>query len=182
MGTNFYEFKDGVEGRHIGKRSAAGLYCHDCGVTLCARAYDRWEKKEVEGEEAVHQGDSFWYDACPKCGNPSTEKVDDKHTLNGFRFHTVIPSPVKKPNVPPLEKDVSTAAMVELGFANSKELGNQTGIGSTSSFTWAMKPDKLDEIQTVVDEYGRQMSLEEFKKELTYCKIKFYHSIGMEFS
>lgn len=48
MSTNFYwktlpkEFKgkDNSEESpyiHIGKRSGAGLYCKDCGVTLCTR-------------------------------------------------------------------------------------------------------------------------------------------------
>ena len=41
---------------HIGKRSAAGLYCWDCNLTLCK-----------EGEERIHY-DSQWHDACPQCG------------------------------------------------------------------------------------------------------------------
>ena len=38
MGTNFYiidKDQEYSEGRHIGKRSAAGWYCWDCGTTLC---------------------------------------------------------------------------------------------------------------------------------------------------
>jgi hypothetical protein len=53
MGTNFYTIDD----IHIGKRSAAGLYCFDCEVTLCKN-----------GEDAIHQGSSGWYNTCPKCG------------------------------------------------------------------------------------------------------------------
>lgn len=49
MGTNFYT----QTGQHVGKRSAAGMYCWDCGVTLC--------------QGRVHYGDPF-YDGCPKCG------------------------------------------------------------------------------------------------------------------
>jgi len=41
---------------HIGKRSAAGPYCWDCGVTLCK-----------DGEARVHH-DSKWHDECPVCG------------------------------------------------------------------------------------------------------------------
>jgi len=41
---------------HIGKRSAAGLYCWDCRVTLCRG-----------GEACIHWGDGF-YGACPGCG------------------------------------------------------------------------------------------------------------------
>lgn len=53
MGTNFYK----MDGTHIGKRSAAGMYCFDCNVTLCAR-----------GPNAVHEGRSNWHDQCPECG------------------------------------------------------------------------------------------------------------------
>ena len=57
MGTNFY-FKRKREEIHIGKRSAAGLYCWDCGITLCKN-----------GEEAIHYDASAdkWYKQCPKC-------------------------------------------------------------------------------------------------------------------
>jgi len=61
MGTNFYWIKDSEDPMdprvHIGKRSAAGLYCWDCGVTLCK-----------EGVSAIHSSDSNWYEKCPKCG------------------------------------------------------------------------------------------------------------------
>jgi len=63
MGTNFYT----VKGKHIGKRSAAGMYCWDCGKTLC-----------IEGEAFVHYTYKYgiyleeeevkWFDECPKCG------------------------------------------------------------------------------------------------------------------
>ena len=52
MGTNFYDAK----GNHIGKRSAAGLYCWDCEITLCKL-----------GKEWIHH-DFDWYKICPECG------------------------------------------------------------------------------------------------------------------
>lgn len=52
MGTNFYTLGD----KHIGKRSAAGLYCWDCGITLCR-----------DGVGGIHQSRSEWLDHCPKC-------------------------------------------------------------------------------------------------------------------
>lgn len=60
MGTNFYFI--GHRGSwnpeyHIGKRSASGDYCWDCGVTLCK-----------SGESNVHKVKSVWYEQCPKCG------------------------------------------------------------------------------------------------------------------
>ena len=63
MGTNFYALK----GQHLGRRSAAGLYCWSCGVSL-----------RIGGESLVHssRADPFnaevhreeWYDKCPICG------------------------------------------------------------------------------------------------------------------
>lgn len=75
MGTNFYwlrakkcvescPYESAEEERgtfdfeeHIGKRSAAGLYCWDCRATLCEG-----------GESAIHSGYSRMLNHCPKCG------------------------------------------------------------------------------------------------------------------
>jgi hypothetical protein len=60
MGTNFYT----MDGEHIGKRSAAGYYCFDCGITLCK-----------QGNGGIHMGKSEWFDSCPFCGKePKVEK------------------------------------------------------------------------------------------------------------
>ena len=71
MGTNFYlanrpKQMDHMDTRyHIGKRSAAGMYCWDCEVSLC-----------VGGKHNVHQGFDNWHKACPRCGKePTKEKV-----------------------------------------------------------------------------------------------------------
>ncbi len=67
VGTNFYwikqpeEFKNNDILIHIGKRSAAGHYCIDCGVTFCK-----------DGIQDIHSGDSEWYDKCPICGGEGT--------------------------------------------------------------------------------------------------------------
>jgi hypothetical protein len=53
MGCNFYT----MSGKHIGKRSAAGLYCWDCEITLCKG-----------GKDNVHHSGYEWYDKCPACG------------------------------------------------------------------------------------------------------------------
>ena len=53
MSCNFYTIK----GTHIGKRSAAGLYCWDCNITL-----------NKDGNDGVHEYKSLWYIVCPKCG------------------------------------------------------------------------------------------------------------------
>jgi hypothetical protein len=64
MGTNFYwadaksmELDTMDPAWHIGKRSAAGPYCWDCGITLCKT-----------GNEGVHKSKSTFYNECPKCG------------------------------------------------------------------------------------------------------------------
>lgn len=48
---------------HIGKRSAAGLYCWDCQMTLC-----------IGGITAVHKSGKDWYEACPKCRQKPKER------------------------------------------------------------------------------------------------------------
>lgn len=63
MGTNYYiTGNEELDMQHIGKRSAAGLYCWDCGVTL-----------HKEGTSRLHYT-SNWHTACPRCGN---EYVDE---------------------------------------------------------------------------------------------------------
>lgn len=69
MGTNLYwntteacirkgEFVDTHEEQsHIGKRSAAGLYCWDCELTLCRG-----------GNDAIHFNTHSWSDCCLECG------------------------------------------------------------------------------------------------------------------
>lgn len=70
MGTNFYlrgwKSKDSMDPTyHIGKRSAAGVYCWDCGVTLCAG-----------GINGVHYSKYVWLKSCPKCGGkPGKESL-----------------------------------------------------------------------------------------------------------
>jgi hypothetical protein len=81
VGTNFYV--RGWKGRdhmdpqfHIGKRSAAGLWCWDCGVTLCKDGPTR-----VHHDKCPHN-DPFcncrWHKSCPECGKkPVKEGLGD---------------------------------------------------------------------------------------------------------
>ncbi len=71
MGTNFY-FLDGT---HAGKRSAAGLYCFDCDITL-----HKLDKDKVHYccSHTDPMCDCEWYDACPKCGaKPLKESLNN---------------------------------------------------------------------------------------------------------
>lgn len=73
MGTNFYT----LDGRHIGKRSAAGRYCWDCGITLC--------------KGRVHYGDGF-HDACPQCGAaPLKESIETSSAGRELGFNNAPP-------------------------------------------------------------------------------------------
>ena len=47
---------------HIGKRSAAGKWCHDCDVSLCKG-----------GRFAVHNSMSNWDDRCMGCGKHTSD-------------------------------------------------------------------------------------------------------------
>lgn len=79
MGTNFYTLKSHVTGesRHIGKRSAAGLYCWDCKVTLC--------------KGRVHYGEEY-HDTCPRCGQERTsENLDDSAAGRELGFNKSAP-------------------------------------------------------------------------------------------
>ena len=80
MGTNFYVkgHQNNDEPRyHIGKRSAAGLYCWDCNATLC-----------VGGVIAIHKGEAVWADACPLCGKtPEKENLADSSSGRELGFN-----------------------------------------------------------------------------------------------
>lgn len=56
-------------GKHIGKRSAAGLYCTSCGTTLSRYGTQFIHSCEYQGE----------YDSCPICG----EKRDKDSGITG---------------------------------------------------------------------------------------------------
>ena len=58
---------------HLGKRSAAGLYCFDCNVTL-----------HKGGIEQVHKGGE-WYKKCPSCGK-APQKENLKNSTAGIEL------------------------------------------------------------------------------------------------
>ena len=163
MGTNFYwkalivreAVKQRLQGEeatetddmdprfHIGKRSAAGLYCWDCNQTLCAA-----------GVTKIHYTPSKWLKCCPKCG---ARRQPESLTS---------PGPVG----------------VELGFAKPR-IQRPQGVRGCSSFTWAQDPcdfirlaRKLgdDNPEAIADEYGREMSVRDFRQMLkANCPVRF---------
>lgn len=67
MGTNYYVAPPCEHrGQHIGKRSAAGPYCWDCGITLSRSGNP-------------HDG-SGMLDTCPRCGQSPTKETLDSST------------------------------------------------------------------------------------------------------
>jgi hypothetical protein len=147
MGTNFYT----LNRKHIGKRSAAGLYCFDCHVSL-----------RIGGESLVHssKADPFdreahqkeWYSVCPICGQAPKDE-DWNHSSAGR----------------------------ELGF-NKEPYAAKEDVASCSSFTWAVPESEIRRLWFVKDEYGRRFTIQEFNKILEECPIRFYDSIGVDFS
>lgn len=154
MGTNFYFGKK--EEIHIGKRSAAGFYCWDCGVTLCNSGFATWKNKTYYGTDAVHTSGDGWLDSCPICG----KKIGEETLSN-------------------------SSAGRELGFNESKP-EQKTGVKSCGSFTWAISPKEFQTYfrnrRHIYDEYGRKYSKQEFIDILKECPIKFYGHVGVEFS
>jgi len=74
MGTNFYTLKD----KHIGKRSAAGIYCWDCGISLCKA-----------GNEGIHQSESEFFKKCPLCkGEKGKETLENSSAGRELGFKT----------------------------------------------------------------------------------------------
>jgi len=102
MGTNFYwkkehspcsqcgrsEPEEMEYGNHIGKRSAAGLYCWECKVTLCKKG-----ESQVHMGNSLEDGDKEWYTSCPKCGRKPEESKDWKTSAGlelGFSKYTEV--------------------------------------------------------------------------------------------
>ena len=73
MGTNFYwvghRRGESVQ-EHIGKRSAAGRYCYDCGSTF-----------NQDGTQSVHGNGSRrgWSEVCPCCGKSPEKDKEQYH-------------------------------------------------------------------------------------------------------
>ena len=191
MGTNFY-----IKGSpktanlddpkwHIGKRSAAGLYCFDCGVTLCE-----------QGEKFVHLT-HYLVDKDDETKKPLELKyIFTKAPRNDWLDVTWLDQcPICKRK--PIDEDITeSSAGRELGF--NKEPQVLSGIRSCSSFSWAMPRDevvsRVEEISgvealkegsvkhSIVNEYGDPFTLSEFFTIISGCPIQCFNSLGVHFS
>ncbi len=112
------------------------------------------------GNDFIHKSHSRVLEACPRCGKKPAPKT-------GF----------------------NQAAAVELGFADAADRP-PIGVGSTSSFSWAMDPAEAHricaaalDVTIVEDEYGDRLTGRQFLRMLEcQCGVEFTHSVGRHFS
>lgn len=97
MGTNYYArlltTEDDVI--HIGKRSAAGLYCRKCGMSLTNIAETNYPYRKLYGTDAVHYtslecddigGEPTRLDNCPLCGGTLDKDDGNISSVCSFTF------------------------------------------------------------------------------------------------
>lgn len=162
MGTNFY------------------LMAQEAACPECKRPYDK--PKKVEGEHVGKRSAAGYY--CWDCNRTLNKGGLAGVHQSGFGFWDACPNCGKKR---PDEDITAGAAGRELGFNKSPPQKKQ-GVASCSSFTWAIQPSELDKLDSkslalvIVDEYGHEFTLAEFKQVLTECPIQYLDSIGRDFS
>jgi hypothetical protein len=158
MGTNFYVSNS--EKTHIGKRSAAGLYCWECGVSLCK-----------EGEERVHYGTGNpkeWHEVCPKCGKKETkESLEESTTGRELGFNKSKP-----------KKKIGVSSCSSFCWAIKQHI--LTDIVESAVLPLE-KYFSEEQSKVIKDEYGNYFTLKEFNQILDECPIQFTNLIGREF-
>lgn len=140
---------------HIGKRSAAGLYCWDCGVTNNPYGTQNVHHRPPEVMRRLIGGDdhpSHRLSHCPMCGKAFV-----------------------------LPEKAHNTGLQELGF--DQELSPRSGISSCCSFTWTslIHKRRLQELsvshpeaEVVVDEYGDRFTAQAFlEEELGWVAMEF---------
>lgn len=180
MGTNFYWIRndegqipggiplEGHEERdhfkiHIGKRSAAGLYCWDCGIPLVKPVFRRSGYGMIYvSADAVHDSRNPSTTECPMC--------------YGSVQH------------PAAVTDRGHPAGVELGFAAPLQ-SRPSGVSGASSFSWAQEPSRVlsiiaraPDLEIVIDEYGDKYTGLSFSEIVRFSPLWFTDSIGTCFS
>lgn len=164
MGTNFYLVHQPscLETNHIGKRSAAGLYCWDCGETLCKG-----------GTENVHEGGE-WYDKCPKCGKePEKEKLEKSSAGRELGFNK---------SKPQKKSGVKSCSSFSWGIHPTRVADALLEL-KTMGYACSQCGTRFDSpVQLVRDEYGGLLTSKEFWEIIEECPIIFLDSIGRDFS
>lgn len=143
---------------HIGKRSAAGYYCWDCGVTLCA-----------DGEDRVHYN-SNWLDACPKCGK--TKSDEGWESAVGRELGFAKNKPAAKTGV---------ASCCSFSWAIEPDALRTWMRDAQAICPECTRPHENPD-HIIKDEYGRLFTPAEFEEILEECPIQYTTMIGREFS
>lgn len=162
MGTNFYWVDPDKIG--VSRQFDSSEARHHIGKRSAA-GWFCWDCNIplVQGGDIhlVHTSREAQTEVCPKCGQGK-----------------------------PVVKFEELASAVELGFAPPHKGRKTTGVSSCSSFSWGQDPaethaicEKFAREQIIVDEYGQEMTGEEFLSMIfANCPIQFTHSIGVDFS
>lgn len=166
MGTNFYFLESPLkcphcdkligkprEGEHIGKRSAAGLYCYDCDRTLVC-----------DSNEGIHRtSHPPKYDACPKCGKKAAED------FGLSRGAVAVELGFSKP-----EEERPKGVFSAASFSWAFEPEGEDGVRAIC--------ERNINAEIIIDEYGRMMTGGQFLRMLrANCPIEFRY-IGESFS
>lgn len=170
MGTNFY-FRGHRHGysHHIGKRSAAGMYCWDCGVTL-----------NKKGNDGIHYGctnrshpqfcNCGWYDVCPKCGkSPNKEGLDNSAGGRELGFNKSTP-----------QKKEGVASCCSFTWAKPPQ-GLKLELEGDQMCPCCRR-EYEDKDKVIENEYGDLFTWDEFLEVLKECPVQYFNSIGEEFS
>lgn len=163
MGTNFYlrgHRDDDNPDFHIGKRSAAGLYCWDCKITLCR-----------EGESQVHYRPT-WYNACPKCNQEFVkESLEDSTVGRELGFNK------SQPQVKIGVKGCSSFSWA----MESEKLFQVCFYQPRQTYLPFLSPIVELPEYIIEDEYGQLYTSTEFRQILDECPIQFKDLIGRQF-
>ena len=154
MGTNFYL----LDGRHLGKRSAAGQYCTNCDINLVTgqpggadfgmNPSDDRNPHAISRYEGMNQ-------ACPNC--------------KAFR---PTDTPFYQPELCRPTEAETNAELIEV-------------VQQVYSFSYAAQPwdiHALSRQRKVVSEYGDKTTIQEFEDMVAGAKFWFTSSVGREFS
>ena len=170
MGTNFYirgNTHDNDPEFHIGKRSAAGLYCFDCEVTLCKKGNDKIHYTPP-GDRTL-----WWHDRCPSCRKaPETEPFEQTSAGRELGFN----------KDPQIKTGVRSCSSFSWAMPRERYELVLTGECVPAECPCCGRPwDDPDKI--IEDEYHNLYTQEEFKNQvLDDCPIHFTHSVGVHFS
>ena len=161
MGTNFYirgMSRSDDPNFHLGKRSASGLFCWTCRVTLCQ-----------EGERGIHESKSSWHLTCPSCGAaPTTESLEQSAAGRELGFNKSLPG-----------KKTGVSSCCSFTWAINP-LNLEQHLQATEGCPHCNHAYE-DKEKIIEDEYGALFTLADFRAVLEECPIRNLSLIGQHF-